>query len=280
MEDGGLKMENRGVPVLLAQDISAAYYKKEVLNGISISINAGEIVALIGPNGAGKSTLLKVIAGVLKPTSGKVIINGKDITEKGTYERIRMGLGYFIQGGEVFRSMTVDENLKMGIVRSKRVEVRGQKMENRELKMEDGKWKIEDRRWRMENGRRKMEIRKEDIYSLFPNLNEKCKVVAGLLSGGEKQALALGMVLMTQPEILLLDEPSAGLAPVLVKEVLQKIIKINREWGITILIVEQNVREVLEIADRAYVMKLGRIYREEKPENLLKGKVLEEAFLE
>lgn len=244
-------MENRKTNTILkVDDVYAAYIKKEVLNGVSIEVREDEIVALIGPNGAGKSTLLKVITGFLKPKQGNVIFCGRDITKMEIYERIGMGIGYFIQGGEVFRNMTVDENLEMGGIGTKKREVRNEKR-----------------------------IEKEAIYNLFPNLKEKRRMPAGLLSGGEKQALALGMILITGPKIMLLDEPSAGLAPNLVKKSFETIIRINKEWNIPLLIVEQNVREVLNIAQRAYLMKLGKIFTESEPRKLLEENILEKAFL-
>lgn len=243
-------------PVLRTNDICASYYKKEVLKGISIAINEGEIVALIGPNGAGKSTLVKVISGSLNPTRGNVYFQECDITSWEQHMRIAMGMAYFIQGGEIFKSMTVEENLEMGNIGSKKLEVRSQKNEDRK------------------------QITKDDIYTLFPHLKEKRKVVGALLSGGERQALALGIVLMTNPKILLLDEPSAGLSPALTKDVMEKIVKINKEWRITILIIEQNVGEALSIAHRAYIMKLGSIFKEGNADTLLMGKTLEKAFWE
>ncbi len=256
-------MENRDKIIISAENISASYYKKEVLHSVTIKVKEGEIVALVGPNGAGKSTLLKVLCGFLKPTKGKVLFYDKDITETEPYQRVISGIGYFIQGGEVFKTMTVDENLEMG-------DIGEQNLEARSKKLESGKWKIENRKQGL----------KEEVYSLFPNLKDKRNKSAALLSGGEKQALALGIILMSKPKVLLLDEPSAGLAPGLVKDVLQKILKINKEWGITVLIVEQNVGEVFDISDRVYIMKLGSIYKEGKPETLIREKILEKAFLE
>ncbi len=234
---------------LLAQNINAAYIKREVLKSISIEIRKGEIVALIGPNGAGKSTLLKVISGLLKPSSGKLFYKGIDISHKDIYERITMGIGYFVQGGEVFKSMTVKENLRLA---------------SSEIRHKNNV----------------INLSENDIYSIFPNLKGKQQILASLLSGGEKQALALGMVLITNPDLLLLDEPSAGLAPIFVKDILEKIKTINGKWGITVLIIEQNAGEVLKIADRTYVMKLGSIYKEGRPEEIIQEKVLEKAFLE
>lgn len=243
-------------PLLETKDICASYYKKEVLRGISIAINEGEIVALIGPNGAGKSTLVKVISGSLNPTRGNVYFQEYDITSWEQHMRIAMGMAYFIQGGEIFKSMTVDENLEMGCIKRQKAVSRIHQIEERNV------------------------ISKDEIYSLFPNLRDKQKTPAALLSGGERQALALGIVLMINPKILLLDEPSAGLSPALIKDVMEKIKKINKEWQITILIIEQNVGEVLTIAHRAYIMKLGSIFKEGDAHTLLMGKTLEKAFWE
>ncbi|MGQ9701197.1 MAG: ABC transporter ATP-binding protein [bacterium] len=244
-----MRMEDTGRIILSCENICAAYHKKEVLKNVSVNIKDGEIVALIGPNGAGKSTLLKVIIGFLRPTMGRIIYDNKDITDYETDKKVSAGIGYFIQGGEVYRSMTVDENLKMGFVK------------------------------RQEKERQNI-ILKEEVYELFPNLKEKKNKPASLLSGGERQALALSIILLTNPRVLLLDEPSAGLAPTLVKDVLKKILVINKRWGITILIVEQNVREVLDITQRVYVMKLGSIFKEGDTQYLLEEKILEKAFLE
>lgn len=282
-------MEDRKLnSILKVNDLYAAYIKKEVLNGVSIEVKEKEIVALIGPNGAGKSTLLKVITGFLKPKRGNVIFFDRDITRMEIYERIRMGIGYFMQGGEVFKNMTVEENLEMGFIRGEKADNIREKIEYGRLIIE-GREKQKGRRQEMENGRWKMDeggakienggITIEGIYRLFPNLKKKRKTQANLLSGGERQALALGMILMTQPKLLLLDEPSAGLAPGLVKETLNKIVTINKDMQIPMLIVEQNVREILNIAHRVYLMKAGKIFMAGKSEELLIGNILEDVFL-
>lgn len=231
--------------ILTAEKIEAGYGKKKVLFGISFSVKEGEILTLIGPNGSGKSTILKVISGIISPYEGAIKFFGKDITKLPTDERINMGIGYFLQGGEVFRNLTVAENLRMGGLGLDK------KTFNHNL---------------------------EEIMTLFPILAKYQNLRAGLLSGGERQALALGIVLMRRPKLLLLDEPSAGLSPLLVKESIKKIKEINNKLGITILLVEQNVKEALKIATRVYLLKSGRIVGEETPENVLMLGKLDELF--
>ena len=231
--------------ILTAEKIEAGYGKKKVLFGVSFSVKEGEILTLIGPNGSGKSTILKVISGIISPYEGAIKFFGKDITKLPTDERINMGIGYFLQGGEVFRNLTVAENLRMGGLGLDK------KTFNHNL---------------------------EEIMTLFPILAKYQNLRAGLLSGGERQALALGIVLMRRPKLLLLDEPSAGLSPLLVKESIKKIKEINNKLGITILLVEQNVKEALKIATRVYLLKSGRIVGEETPENVLMLGKLDELF--
>jgi len=209
-----------------------------------LKIREGELVSLIGPNGSGKSTFLKVVSGLLFPTKGKIYFLKEDITNYPVEKRIKMGIGYFLQGGEVFLNLTIYENLKMG---------------GFGLKEKDFKNSL------------------EEIFSLFPLLKKYLNKRAGLLSGGERQALALGIVLMRKPKLLLLDEPSAGLAPFLVKEIIEKIKMIKERFKTTILLVEQNVKEALKIATSVYLLKNGKVISEEKPENILE-KRLEEIF--
>ncbi|MFH1962153.1 MAG: ABC transporter ATP-binding protein [bacterium] len=216
-------------------NIHAGYNGREVLAGISIQVNSGEIVALIGPNGAGKSTILKGIAGFILPKQGKVIFDGIDISKLEIYKRMSMGIGYFLQGGAVFADMSVYENLQMGGAKLKKAVF------------------IE---------------RLKEMMNLFPLLKDKLKVRAGLLSGGERQMLSLSMIMMNKPKLLLLDEPSAGLAPVLVKEIMEKITEINKTYGIAILLVEQKIKEALEIASRGYLLKNGRVDMEGLPEEI------------
>ncbi len=233
--------------ILSAQNIHASYYKKEILHGVSVSVRKGEILCLIGPNGAGKSTLLKVIIGILSPGAGRVYFEGEDVTNLSPHLRVRKGIGYFIQGGEVFPNLTVLENLKLG----------GADLPKEALKNH-----------------------LNEVFDLFPKLDKIRLKRAGLLSGGQRHALALGIVLMRRPKLLLLDEPSAGLAPSLVKETMSKVQGINENFGISILVVEQNLREVLMIAQRAYLLKTGRIVGEEEiaGEGVLEEKILEELF--
>jgi branched-chain amino acid transport system ATP-binding protein len=228
------------------ENIHAAYGKKEVLRGISLSFNPGEIVAIVGPNGAGKSTLLKVAAGFLLPTNGKVWFDGGDITPLNTYKRVNLGLGYFIQGGKVFPNLTVDENLKMGLMT-------------------------------LPNGEGKTNLALID--EIFFHLKSLRSRRAGLLSGGERQALALAMMLVKRPRVLLLDEPSAGLSPKLVQELLMRICEINKMWNTTIVLVEQNVREALNIAHRAVALTNGRIALETtNPQSWLNERILDNYF--
>ena len=239
------KIENHIMLVL--ENIHAGYYKKEVLHEIFLNVKKGEIVSLVGPNGAGKSTICKVISGLLRPEKGKVYYNGKDITSISPHLRIKEGIGYFIQGGSVFSNLTIRENLELGGFDLPKNDFKGQT---------DG------------------------IFSLFPALKTISSRRAGLLSGGEKQMLALGIVLMKKPQLLLLDEPSAGLSPKLVRELMEKIREIHQKKGITILLVEQNIREALRISTRNYLLRNGEIVGEEKAENLLKEGRLEKIFFE
>ena len=231
--------------MLSAQDIYASYGKKEILHGLSLSVRAGEIVALIGPNGAGKSTLLKAVAGVLTPKEGQVLFDGEDVTKLSPYRRVRKGIGYFMQGGEIFPTLSVQENLELGGADLPKESVRNHA---------------------------------EEVLALFPDLRKVEGRRAGLLSGGQRQALALGIILMRKPKLLLLDEPSAGLAPVLVEDLTDRITEVNERMGASVLLVEQNVRQALRISHRVYVLKEGRMIREEKPEVFAEKERLEEIF--
>jgi branched-chain amino acid transport system ATP-binding protein len=232
---------------LRTENIFAAYRKKEVLRGVSLSVRQGEIVALIGPNGAGKSTLLKVVAGFLKPLNGEVWVNGNEITTLPPHERVECGLSYFMQGGKVFPNLTVSENLEMGSVT---------------LPSEDRGEKV------------------SAVLEVFRNLKDMLYRRAGLLSGGERQALALAMVFVKRPRILLLDEPSSGLSPKLVQEMLAKVRELNNIWQTTILLVEQNVREALNIACRSVALVNGEVALEtDKPQGWLAEGQLEKLFL-
>ncbi len=223
---------------LVLQNIHAAYGRKEILRGVNISIRKGDIAALIGPNGAGKSTLVKIIAGVLRSSAGNIQLGGLDITTASAAERVSRGIGYLIQGGEVFRDMSVYDNLVLG---------------GYTLTMAE------------------MTFRLQEIYKLFPKLQEMRLKRAGLLSGGERQSLALGMVLINHPQLLLLDEPSAGLSPALVKNTLSLVQEINQKYGTTVVLVEQNVKEALLVSGQAFLLKEGQVISEENPAVLLEN---------
>ncbi len=232
---------------LKVEDIYAGYGKKEILRGISFDIKQGEIVALIGPNGAGKSTLLKVIAGVLRPWKGKVWLDGKDITSLSPYEINRLGIGYFLQGGKVFPSLSVRENLGIGAL--------GLSQEEKEKRV-------------------------EEVLKIFDNLKGLLDRRVGLISGGERQALALAMILIKKPHILLLDEPSAGLSPRYVSDFMRKIDEVNKKWFASIILVEQDIAAALKIAQKIKVLVKGEFYLESNSAvELLSSEKLAVAFL-
>lgn len=221
--------------LLELKNIHAGYNGREILRGLPLNINAGEIVCIIGPNGAGKSTVLKVISGFLYPKKGDIIFKNKEITSMESHKRMALGIGYFLQGGEVFNDMSVYENLEMG---------------GANLKKSVFKETV------------------ENTLNLFPQLKDKLNKRAGLLSGGEKQMLALGIVLMAKPTLLLLDEPSSGLAPGLVKVIMEKIVEINRTYGTAILLVEQKIGQALKVASRGYLLKNGQVIFEGSAEEM------------
>ncbi|HUL23671.1 MAG TPA: ABC transporter ATP-binding protein [Thermodesulfobacteriota bacterium] len=213
--------------MLRVNDLHAAYGDIGVLKGISLEISPGEIVCLLGANGAGKSTLLKVISGVLHPSRGNVLFQDQEITRYSAHQIVRMGLSHVPEGRQIFSRLTVMQNLILGGYPRK-----SKKSEAQELF--------------------------EFISNLFPILRERLKQKAGTLSGGEQQMLAISRSLMSRPNLLLLDEPSLGLAPLVVEEIF-RVIKDLRSRGISILLVEQNVMGALNIADRGYVMEIGKV---------------------
>ena len=210
--------------LLSVQGVSAGYEQMEILHDVSIEIQPGEIVTLIGPNGAGKSTLMKTVFGLLRPRRGSIRLNGDDITGLAPSLLVRRGLSYVPQVDNVFPSLTVDENLEMGAV----------------VRTDDIRARI------------------EDVLALFPTLRPKRRLKAGGLSGGERQMVAMCRALMLDPTLLLLDEPSAGLSPLLVDSVFEKIESINR-GGVAILLVEQSAREALRRSHRGYVLAGGQV---------------------
>jgi ABC-type branched-subunit amino acid transport system ATPase component len=232
---------------VLLEGIHAGYGKKEVLRRVSLRLAPREILAIVGPNGSGKSTLLKVAAGFLAPTAGQIWFGDMQVTRLAAYERARLGSSYFMQGGRVFPSLTVKENLEMAALSL----VPKEREENM-----------------------------SEVRALFPNLQGLFPRRAGLLSGGERQAVAFAMMLVRRPRLLLLDEPSAGLSPKLVQGVLQKVCEINQHWGLSVLLVEQNIRQALRIAHRVLVLVNGLVVLEsDKPETLLTTDQLEQVFL-
>lgn len=220
-------MAEDACPFLLVDTLVTGYGKKQVLNGVSLTIAPAEVVSVIGHNGAGKSTLLKAVFGMLPIWAGRVVIEGRPVNVPTPRQLLTAGVSYVPQGNRVFQDLTVRENLEMGGIT-------------------------------LTNGARFTEGI-ERVFKLFPALRSRLRQRAGSLSGGEKQMLALGNALMLSPSLLLLDEPSLGLAPPLVTEALQRIKQISRDSGTAVLIVEQKVREVLKISQRVYVLKNGQV---------------------
>jgi branched-chain amino acid transport system ATP-binding protein len=224
-----------------------AYYKDlQALWGISLQIGEGELVALVGPNGAGKTTTLRVISGLLKPASGRVLLEGRPLAKEPAHRIVELGISQVLEGGRIFTGLTVLENLELGAFGAKARKAKDQSL-----------------RW---------------VYSIFPRLEERQDQRAGTLSGGERQMLAIGRALMSKPKLLLLDEPSFGLAPLLVENIFQMITEINRQ-GVTVLLVEQNVRAALELTQRAYVIENGRIVGQGSGEALLSFESIRSAYL-
>jgi branched-chain amino acid transport system ATP-binding protein len=232
--------------LLHLNDIRVHYGGLKALDGVSISIDEGEVVALMGPNGAGKSTILKSIFGLAPNSSGAVLWHGTAV-EPVPHEMVARGIAFVPQGRRVFTHLTVSENLDVGgfIVKDKK-----------ELKR-----------------------RKAEILETFPALKAKLKAKSGSLSGGQQQMLALARGLMTDPKVLLLDEPSLGLAPKIVKEVFAKIKEISERHNTAIMVVEHNIRSLLDIAHRGYVLDHGKVVIEDSSQNLLRSDILEKVFL-
>ncbi|KKP41994.1 MAG: ABC transporter, ATP-binding protein [Parcubacteria group bacterium GW2011_GWA2_33_14] len=232
--------------LLQLHNISVNYGGIKALEDVSISIDEGEIVALMGPNGAGKSTILKAIFGLAPIHSGQVLWHQKPIKPV-SYQTANIGIAFVPQGRRVFTHLTVEENLEVGgfIVKDKT----------------------------------ELQRRINEVMEIFPALKQKRKAKSGTLSGGQQQMLALARGLMTDPKILLLDEPSLGLAPKIVKEVFEKIKEINEKHNTAVLVVEHNIKSLLKIADRAYVLDKGRVVLDGKPSELIEGDKLEKVFL-
>jgi|SRR4051812_24358167 branched-chain amino acid transport system ATP-binding protein len=232
--------------LLELEDVVVGYGRIEALHGVSIGIDEGEVVALIGANGAGKTTTMRAISGLRPLTSGRIRFDGEDISKLRADLRVRRGLCQSPEGRGIFPGMTVSENLDMGAYTRR-----------------DQKGIADDL---------------ERVFGLFPRMSERRKQVAGTLSGGEQQMLAIGRALMSRPKLLLLDEPSMGLAPMLIQQIFEIITEISKQ-GTTILVVEQNAQQALSRADRAYVLETGRIVKGGTGAELLHDPAVKEAYL-
>ncbi len=234
--------------MLVVEKLSTGYGEAQVLFSVSLSVEKDSITTLLGSNGAGKTTTLKAITGLLPAWEGRIVFNGKDITTTPAHKRVWLGMALVPEGRRLWPQLTVEENLLLAARATPRA-------------------------------REKMEENLEIVYQLFPRLRERKKQLAGTLSGGEQQMLAIARALMTAPSLLLLDEPSLGLAPKLVIDVLETIKRLRDEYGLTVLLVEQNVHMALRIADYGYVLENGRIVVEGVPEKLLESDALRRAYL-
>ena len=230
--------------LLEVKGLHVSYGAIHAIKGIDLHINKGEVVTILGANGAGKTTTLRTISGLLKPTEGSIVFDGKDITPIQAHDIVSLGMSHSPEGRRVFGTLSVEENLMMGAYSLK-------------------KYDAATLEW---------------IYQILPRLKERTKQLAGTLSGGEQQMLAIGRAIMSKPKLLILDEPSLGLAPVLVK-VIFKAIKEIAQSGVTVLLVEQNAKAALKLADRGYVLELGKISHVGSSEELLNSEVIQEAYL-
>jgi branched-chain amino acid transport system ATP-binding protein len=229
------------------KDLRVHYGKIEAIKGVSVVVNQGEIVTLIGANGAGKTTILKTISGLRPVSSGSITFDGEDINKIPAHKRVDLGISQVPEGRGIFPGMTVLENLEMGKFNRK----------NRKAEMDEDL---------------------DRIYTLFPRLKERVSQAGGTLSGGEQQMLAMGRALMARPKVLLLDEPSMGLAPQMIANIFRIITEINKQ-GVTILLVEQNAQQALQRADRAYILETGNVTKEAKAADLLNDPAVREAYL-
>lgn len=228
------------------RDLRVAYGKVEALHGINVRVEKGEIVTILGANGAGKTTTLTTISGLMKPSGGGIFFEGRPLHTLHSYEVVRLGITHAPEGRRVFGTLTVRENLDLGAFTSK-------------------------------NPGRTMSILNW-IYELFPRLRERSEQLAGTLSGGEQQMLAIARALMGDPKVLLLDEPSLGLAPILVRSIFESVREIN-DRGVTVILVEQNARAALKLASRGYVIEVGKVVMEDNADALLANPAIQAAYL-
>lgn len=232
--------------MLEVKDLEVYYGMIQAIKGVSFEVNQGEVIALIGANGAGKTTILHTITGLLAPKKGSVLFEGKDITKIPAHKIVSLGMAHVPEGRRVFADLSVYENLKMGAYTRKDKE--------------------------------EIEKSLDRVYERFPRLKERKNQLAGTLSGGEQQMLAMGRALMSQPKIILMDEPSMGLSPILVNEIFDIIQEVSKS-GTTVLLVEQNAKKALSIADRAYVLETGKIVLDGKAETLLNDDSIKKVYL-
>ena len=231
--------------LLKVHGLDVYYGAVHALKGVDLDVRTGEVVTLIGANGAGKSTLLRTISGLVKPRAGAITFDGKDLVKLPPHQVVAAGISHAPEGRAVFANLTVEDNLVLGAYLRKDAAVASDM---------------------------------ESMFGLFPRLKERRKQASGTLSGGEQQMLAIARALMSRPRLLLLDEPSLGLAPLLVKDIFQTIVEINRE-GTTILLVEQNANQALHVAHRGYVLETGRVALSDTGPNLLANPAVKEAYL-
>ncbi len=239
---------NKGRPLLRIRDVYAGYTADtDILKGVNLEVHPGEIICVIGPNGAGKSTVFKAVYGFLNIRRGKVIFAGRDITENTPQQNLRAGISNVPQLRSVFPQMTVYENLEMGMY--------------------------------IEKDKQRIAQRIEYVLDLFPRLAERRKQMAGTMSGGEQRMLEIGRALMLEPKLVLMDEPSAGLAPLIVRMIFDNVRRLNEELGLTVLMIEQNARQGLEISHRGYVLELGENSYRGTGQELLNNDEVRRAFL-
>lgn len=232
--------------MLSVQQVSVHYGAFQALHEVSLHVSAGKIVSLVGANGAGKTTLINTISGLLKPSCGAIFFEGQNLTRLSGYQIAALGLAQIPEGRQIFPDMTVYENLLMGSYNPRARKLRSQTL--------------------------------EEVYTLFPRLRDRHKQLARTLSGGEQQMLVIGRALMMRPKLIMFDEPSLGLAPLIVKAVFEVIVQLKAQ-GMTILLVEQNVRQSLQIADYAYVLEAGQIVLEGESRSVLENEHTRRAFL-
>ena len=232
--------------MLEIKDLQVSYGMMEVLHGVTLNVQSGELVTVIGPNGAGKTTLIRSIMGLVSPKSGAIVYDGVDITRLSAHKRAELGIGYVPEGRHVFGRLTVEENLRMGAYRLK------------------------------DKSRLRPNI--ERVYEIFPRLGERRNQLARTMSGGEQQMLAIGRALMLEPKLLLIDEVSMGLMPIMVNTCF-KIIKELNDGGITVLVVEQNANKALKVATRGYILETGNITYTDTVENMRSNDTVQKAYL-